>query len=189
MTFGGPYFFVVFFGIFHILGGLVFGKGLRDKLTDPGAGIGFIIWGLIMGVPPTLFDWFFLIQAGNLVPGLIGPILFIIAAIVGGIYFNGEIARKNAQSIISILMGGTALMLGTMITPYLIQQAQTRDNLNITDYLCGGLIPVLFIGVGLSIVSTGFSAVRKNMTFDELVAQREMEAEDKSQGKKEDKTP
>src|SRR5512133_2187932 len=129
MEFGNPYFLVMFFGIFHVIGGLALGKGLRERVTDAGTGNQLIAWGLLMGVSPTLFDWFFLIREGALVPGLIGPVLFVVTAVIGGIFFTGELSRKNEKSIAAILMGGTSLMLGLMPTPYLIQQAQTRENL------------------------------------------------------------
>jgi hypothetical protein len=175
---------VVFFGIFHVIGGLALGKGLRERVLDAGASNQMIAWGLIMGASPTLFDWFFLIREGALVPGLIGPASFLVAAIVGGIFFTGELSRKNEKSIAAILMGGTSLMLGLMITPYLIQQAQTRENLGLVDYVCGGLIPVFFIFIGGSFAWTGFSAIRKRRTFDEHVAERELENEEKSNSRK-----
>ena len=183
MAFGNPLILVVFFGIFHVVGGLGLGKGIRERITDPKAGNQLIAWGLIMGALPIVFDWFFLIRVGELVLGLVGPVLFIVAAIVGGMFFTGDLSRNNEKSIGSILMGGTALMLGLMLTPYLIQQANTRDNLGLVDYLCGGSIPVFFILIGASFVWTGFSAIRKNLSFDEHIAEREMEVEEKAQRK------
>ena len=76
------------------------------------------------------------------------------------------------------------LMLGLTLTPYLIQQAQTRENLGLVDYLCGGLIPVFFIFIGGSFARTGFSAIQKRRTFDEHVAERELENEEKSKRRK-----
>lgn len=184
MEFGNPYFLVVFFGIFHVIGGLAFGKGVRERISDGKAGSQLIVWGLLMGGSPILFDWFFLIRVGELVPGLMGPILFIAAAIAGGMFFTGELSRKNEKSIAAILMGGTSLMLGLMITPYLIRQAQTHENLGLVDYVCGGLIPVFFIFIGGSFAWTGFSAIRKRLTFDEHVAERELEHEEKSKSRK-----
>jgi hypothetical protein len=66
-----------------------------------------------------------------------------------------------------------------MITPYLIQQAQTRENLGLVDYLCGGLIPVFFILIGGSFAWTGLSAIRKRRTFDEHAAERELKNEER----------
>ena len=183
MEFGNPLFLVVFFGIFHVIGGLGFGKGIRERITDAKAGNQLIVWGLLMGTLPILFDWFFLIRVGEVVSGLVGPILFIISAFIGGIFFTGELSRKNEKSMGAILMGGTALMLGLMLTPYLIQQAQTRDDLGLVDHLCGGSIPIFFIVIGFSFAWTGFSAIRKNLSFDEHITERELEVEDKTKSK------
>jgi hypothetical protein len=83
----------------------------------------------------------------------------------------------------AILMGGTALMLGLMLTPYLIQQAQTRDDLGLVDYLCGGSIPIFFIVIGFSFAWSGLSAIRKNLSFDEHITGRELEVEEKTKSK------
>lgn len=181
MSIGNPLILVVFFGIFHVIGGLGLGKGIRERITDPKAGNQLIAWGLIMGALPIVFDWFFLIRVGHFISGLVGPTLFIIAALVGGIHFTGELSRKNEKSIGAIMMGGTALMLGLMLTPYLIQQAGTRDDLGLVDYLCGGSIPVFFILIGTNFVWTGFTAIRKHLTFDERIAEREIEVEEKAE--------
>lgn len=175
-----PYFLALFFGIFHIIGGLAFGKGMRERLGGAKTGVQLLIWGAIMGLPPLLFDWFFLIRVGEQAAGFAGPILFLIAMLVGGIVFTGDLSRKHEQSIASILMGGTALMLGLMLVPYLLQQTQTRSDLGLVDYLCGGFIPFIFILVGFSFVWTGFSAIRKNLSFDKHIAEREMEIEEKT---------
>lgn len=184
MEFGNPLVLVIFFGIFHLIGGLALGKGIRERFGEADTGNQLIVWGFLMGAAPILFDWFFLIRAGMVQPGLIGPVLFVIAAIVGGIFFNGELSRRNEKSIAAVLMGGTSLMLGLLLTPYLIQQAQTRDNLGLVDYLCGGLIPVLFIFVGTSFAWTGLSAILKRRSFDEHIAERETEIEEKAQKKR-----
>lgn len=178
-----PYFLALFFGIFHVVGGLAFGKGIRERLAGAKTGSQLLIWGAVMGLPPMLFDWFFLIRAGEKIAGFAGPILFLIAVIVGGIVFTGELSRKHEQSVAAILMGGTALMLGLMLVPYLLRQAQTRSDLVLVDYLCGGFIPLIFILVGASFLWTGFSAIRKNLSFDEHIAEREMEVEEKTQRK------
>ncbi|MBL8061373.1 MAG: WVD2 family protein [Anaerolineales bacterium] len=180
MSLDNPLFLTVLFGIFHILGGLAFGRGIRAKMKAEKTGGHLLVWGAIMGITPILFDWFFLIRVGKITYGLIGPVLFF-ATVIGGIFLNGELTRNNEKSISAMLMGGASLLLGFMLTPYLLQQAQTRENLEFADYLCGGLIPIFFIGVGLSFVWNGFSAIRKRRTFDEHIAEREQEIEEKSE--------
>lgn len=184
MELNSPYFLVVFFGIFHMIGGLAFGKGIRERLTGAKTGYKLMVWGAIMGILPMIFDWFFLIRVDKIMAGTVGPALFILAVILGGIFFTKELSRKHEQSIVAILMGGTAFMLGSMLIPYLIQQAQTRDNLGLVDYLCGGFIPFIFILVGFSFIWTGISAMRKNLTFDEHIAEREIEIEETSNQRK-----
>ncbi|GAB4499599.1 MAG: hypothetical protein OHK003_16130 [Anaerolineales bacterium] len=184
MEFGNPFILVAFFGIFHVIGGLSFGKGIRKKFGEAGAGNQLIAWGLLMGAVPIFFDWFFLIRAGMLLTGVIGPALFIVSAAIGGIFLNGELSRRNEKSIAAVLMGGTALMLSLLLIPYLIQQAQTRENLGLVDYLCGGSIPILFILIGASFMWTGLSAILKRRSFDEHIAERETENEEKSQKKR-----
>ena len=180
MTFISPIFFVLFFGIFHILGGLAVGKAMREKVSGRATGTRLLVWGMLMGATPILFSWFFLINTGETLAGAIGPALFLIAVIVGGIFFHNELSRKNEQSIAAVLMGGTALMLGILLIPYLLEQAQTRDNLGLADYLCGGFIPIIFILVGASFTWTGLSAISKKRTFDEHITERESELEERS---------
>lgn len=175
MVFGNPIILVLFFGIFHLTGGLAVGKGIRERGSDKKAGGQLIAWGAIMGVTPTLFDWFFLIREGELVWGLIGPGLFIMAGILGWVFLNGELSRRNEKSIGAVLMGGTALILGLLLTPYLIQQAQIREGIGLVDYVCGGAIPLMFIFIGASFAWNGVTALRKNMSFDELIAERRKE--------------
>jgi len=184
MEFVDPLIPVVFFGIFHVSGGLAFGKGIRERFGETGSGNQLIAWGFLMGATPILFDWFFLIRVGMVQPGLIGPVLFIISTIVGGIFFKGKLSRRNEKSIAAVLMGGTSLLLGLMLTPYLIQQAQTRENLGLFDYLCGGSIPILFVFIGASFAWTGLSAILKRRSFDEHIAEREIEIEEKMQTKR-----
>jgi hypothetical protein len=184
MGIGEPYFLVIFFGIFHIVGGLAFGKGLRERISDKAAGNSLIVWGILMGGLPIIFSWVFLLREGYLVAGWIGPALFVVSSIFGGIFFIGELSRKNEKSIGAILMGGTSLMLGLMIASFLIKQAQTQEGLGVIDYLCGGSIPIFFIFIGGSFAWTGLTAIRKKRDFDGYTAEQEMEIEEKSKKRK-----
>lgn len=174
MVFGNPIILVLFFGIFHLTGGLAVGKGIRERRSDNKAGSQLIAWGAVMGATPTLFDWLFLVREGEIVWGFIGPGLFIVAGILGWAFLNGELSRRNEKSIGAVLMGGSALMLGLLLTPYLIQQAQTRGDIGLVDYVCGGAIPLMFILIGASFTLNGITALRRNMSFDELIAERQI---------------
>lgn len=116
MSLDNPLFLTVLFGIFHILGGLAFGRGIRAKMKAKKTGGHLLAWGAIMGITPILFDWFFLIRVGKITYGLTGPVLFF-ATVIGGIFLNGELTRNNEKSISAMLMGGTSLLLGFMLTP------------------------------------------------------------------------
>lgn len=174
--FGNPLILVVFFGIFHLIGGLAVGKGIRERAAEGKSGSELMLWGAVIGITPILFDWFFLIREGELIWGAVGPALFIAAAIFGRVVLNGDLSRRNEKSIASVLMGGAAFSLGLLLTPYMIQQAQTRENLGAADYVCGGAIPLMFILIGASFVWNGLSAIMKNMPFDELIAERQKKA-------------
>jgi hypothetical protein len=154
---------------------LALGKGIRERTAEGKSGSELIMWGGIMGVTPILFDWFFLIREGMIIWGLVGPALLIAAVIFGWVVWNGDLSRRNEKSIAAILMGGTAFSLGLILAPYLIQQAQTRDDIDIVDYVCSGAIPLMFIVIGASFVWNGSSAILKHMTFDELIAERQKE--------------
>lgn len=183
MEFGNPYVLIVFFGIFHVTGGLALGKGLRETLNKTEAGKPLMAWGFLMGAVPMLFDWFFLIRIGESA-GWVGPALFVTAIICGWLFFTHELSRKNEKSIAAVLMGGTALMLGLMLTPYLLQQVQIRENLGWADYLCGGSIPLFFILIGGSFAWSGFQALQKKRSFDDHIAEREADIKEKSENKR-----
>lgn len=169
-------FYVLFFGIFHTTGGLALGKGIRELVSGTQRGGSLALWGTVLGGTPIIFDWFFLIREGEMLAGFAGPTIFFLSTMIGGFFLKGDITKKNEKSYAAILMGGTAVMLGGMLIPYLLTQAQTQDNLSLVDYVCGGSIPLFFILIGFSFAYNGFIAIRKKRTFDEQVA--EYEAED-----------
>lgn len=179
MAFGNPLILALFFGIFHFFGGLAVGKGLRERTSDKKVGSQLIAWGMLMGATPTLFDWFFLIRLGAVIWGFVGPAIFIAAVILGVLILKGRLTRRNEKSLGAVLMGGSALMLGLLLTPYLIEKAQVRKDIGFTDYVCGGAIPLMFIFIGASFAWNGISALRKNMSFDEFLAERQIETGEK----------
>ncbi len=183
MSPSNPLFLVLFFGIFHIFGGLAFGKGIRDRLMKDSKGSQLIAWGVLMGVVPVLFDWVFLIGQGYMLHGLAGPALFVITAIVGALFLTKKLTSVHEKSIGAILMGGTALLFGLTLAPYLIKQA-FKMKLGPADYIFGGCLLVLPLLVGFGFVWNGVTAILKNRTFDEHIAERELEIEEKASRKK-----
>ena len=177
-----PLILVVFFGIFHGFGGLAFGKGLRDRITGNNGSGSLILWGAIMGLTPILFDWFFLINNGQTLYGLIGPGIFVLAAIAAGIFYTTKLTRVHEKSFGAILMGGSSLAVGLVIIPYLLEQAQTQE-LGLEDYIFGGCIPIIFLVVGISFLWSGISAIQNNKSFDEHMDEREAEIEKRAKRK------
>lgn len=175
MNLDNPFFLITFFSIFHVFGGLAFGKGMKDVISNSGQGKRLLIWGAFMGISPILFDWLFLIQAGMLFYGLIGPALFIIATIIGWVI---KISKIYEKSIGIILMGLASLLIGISLAPFLITQALTL-NLQPVDYIFGSCLLVMPILVGIGFLSSGLKAVRKKQSYDEHIAQHEIEIEEK----------
>jgi len=173
-----PLFLVFFFGIFHGFGGLAFGKGLRDTLTGK-KNHSLLLWGVIIGIIPILFDWAFLYINWGINYAIIGPIIFIVAAIVSGIFYKGKMVKVHEKSIGAILAGGITLAFGFLIAPYLVKQALTID-LRPEDYVFGSCLLVLPFLVGFAFLSNGLKAITKNKSFDEHIAEQEKELEDNS---------
>ena len=110
MSLDNPIFLTAFFGIFHVVGGLAFGKGIRDTLANS-KGRQLLIFGGLMGVTPLIFDWFFLYREGWVLHALSGPLLFLLAAVSGAFIFTQRLTAIHEKSIGAILMGSIALMI------------------------------------------------------------------------------
>ena len=181
MNIYNPLLLVSFFSAFHLLGGLAFGKGLRDTESKQ-----LILWGGFMGITPIVFDWAFLIREDMLFYGLIGPTVFVIAGILGYSLLTTKFSKANEKSIGAIMMGASSLLIGLILAPYLINQVLTLD-LQPADYLFGSCLLVLPILVGIGFIWSGFTAILKKRTYDEHVAEREIELEEKISRKKKSK--
>jgi uncharacterized membrane protein len=178
MPSANPFFLAFFFGIFHMLGGLAFGRGLREWRDDPDRGAMLLLWGLLIGVGPVFFDWLFLLREGQTLPGLAGGAVFVIAALITFFLWTGELSRKNEKSIISLLIGIVAVLVGIAVTPILITQARTHE-LTWTDWVFGPCIAILPFFVGVNFIYLATKALRTKRTFDE-VADEEEKKQDKA---------
>lgn len=178
MALDNPFFLAFFFSIFHLLGGLALGRGLHGWRVTNENGVTLIIWGLLIGVGPFLFDWFFLLREGQILPGLVGPAIFVLAALVTFFVWTGELSRKNEKSIISLIIGMTAVLVGLGITPILITQAQTRE-LTLADWVFGPCIAILPFFVGINFIYLAIKAMWSKRTFDDVAAEEE-EKQDKA---------
>lgn len=177
MNIENPFLLVAFFAVFHLLGGAALGKGIRDKNSQQA------LWGAFMGITPIVFDWAFLIREGLAFYGLIGPFIFVIAVIASYLLFQTKFSKTNEKSIGAILMGSSSLLIGLALAPFLINRALTFD-LQPVDYLFGSCILVLPILVGIGFVWSGFAAILKKRTYDEHIAEHELELEVKVSRKK-----
>lgn len=166
MSLSNPLFLATFFSIFHGFGGAAIGRGLRTLSNEPENGTQFIFWGILMGVPPIVFDWFFLLRVGETSYGFIGPGVFVLAALITGFFWTEELDLLDQKAIGAVAMGGSALLLGLILTPYLINQALTRD-LKVVDWFFGSCFLLFFILIGGGFVWNGIMALIRSTTFDE----------------------
>lgn len=171
-----PLFLAFFFGIFHLLGGMAVGRGMRNWRQDPDNGLSLLLWGILLGLGPILFDWLFLLREGQVLYGMIGPAVFILAALFVYFFWSGKLAKKDEKTIISLLMGIVATLVGLGVTPILIAQARTHE-LTAADWIFGPCIAILPFFVGVNFIWLAVKALRKNQTFDEVAAEEEEKQE------------
>ncbi|MEW5940357.1 MAG: hypothetical protein AB1750_11880 [Chloroflexota bacterium] len=167
-----PLFLAFFFGIFHLLGGLAFGRGLRDWRADHDKSLTLVYLGLFLGGGAALFNWFFLLREGQTLFGLAGPAVFGLAAFAAFFLWTGELSRKNEKSIVTLAMGIVAVLIGLFVTPILIAQAQTQE-LTLADWIFGPCIAILPFFVGINFIYLAAKALRTTRAFDEVAAEEE----------------
>ena len=174
-----PLFITVFFSIFHALGGGAVGQGLRAAQRGSNKATFFFLWGGLMGLLPLIFDWFFLIAQGNLIYGLVGPILFIVTA------FASAFLTLNIDggAIISAAIGTTGFLLGILSIPLMLDVAKTA-NPGITDYAFGGCFVLIFAVIGGSFAWNGLRAIFRGVSLDQEYAEREQKLEEREKRKK-----
>lgn len=158
----------VFFSLPHILGGGAIGQGIRAIKNGSDASVSLFLWGAIMGGLPVVFDWFFLILPGYVLNGLVGPSLFLVAMLMSAfldLHFDGS-------AVLSAVLGSGAVLVGILAVPLMLDALRTSSP-QITDYVCGGGMVVMFIAIGGSFAWNGFSAMIRGITFDQEMAERE----------------
>lgn len=162
-----PIFITVFLSIFHALGGGAVGHGLRTAQRGSNKAGFFFLWGGLMGLVPLIFDWFFLIAQGNLLYGLVGPVLFIITALASA-FLN---LNLDTSAIISAAMGTTGLLIGILSIPLMLDAAQTT-NPGVADYVFAGCFVLMFVVIGGAFAWNGFGAIFRGITLDQEYAER-----------------
>jgi hypothetical protein len=178
MNLDNPLFLVTFFSIFHIVGGLAIGKGIREFILKSDKGKRYILWGAIMGIPPLAFDWAFLIYPGKIIYGSIGPALFIIAIMFASIFLTGKFSETHEKSIGIAVMGLASLLIGLSIAPFIIKQA-LLPGMGLEDYIFSSCLLVMPILVGFGFLSNAVRAMLNNKSLDEYLDKREIEFEKK----------
>ncbi len=162
-----PLILTVFFSLFHFLGGVAVGQAVRAAQRGSTTAITLAVWGAGMGVLPVVFDWFFLIRPGDWVYGLIGPIVFILAAF-GSAFLE---LKVDGAAVLSAALGSTAFLLGIFVIPLTVDAASTRT-FGLEDYVGGTCLVLMFVIIGGSFAWSGFSAMLRGISLDRLYSER-----------------
>lgn len=162
-----PPLLVVFFSIFHFLGGVSLGQGLR-LLRQGEDAMFYLLFGAGMGGVPVIFDWVFLIAPGYTIQGLIGPVVFLVAAFVGAFLES----NSDGPAVISAGLGTGAFLIGLFSIPLMLNAAQ-GFNPATEDYIFGACFVLLFVVIGGSFAWKGFSAILRGISLDDEQLQHE----------------
>lgn len=101
---------VVFFGIFHIFGGALFGQGIRALREHTGRAPFFLLAGVLFGIVPLVFDYAFFIPQNQVVWGLIGPALFLGAMLISAFVWEGPFEEIDSNALLSFGLGLSAIL-------------------------------------------------------------------------------
>lgn len=157
---------VVFFGIFHTFGGAMFGQGIRALREHSGSARQFFIAGTVFGILPVVFDFAFFVGQRAIVWGMIGPALFIFAALVSAFVWEGPFETIDTKAVLSFGMGTGALLVGIFGAIFMWNAAQ-ENNPGLVDYIMGGVWTCMFVGIGGGFAWTGLSAILHRRTMDQ----------------------
>ncbi len=174
-----PLIFTVFFGVFHVLGGAAVGLGLRALQRGSEEANGLLLQGAIMGLLPLVFDWFFLIAPGNLLLGLVGPFLFVVAALASPFLES----KVDGPALISAVFGSFGLLLGILVIPLMLDAART-GNFGTSDYIFGSCFVLGWVVLGATFAWNGFTAIVRGISLDQEFSEREQKFERRGKSKK-----
>ncbi len=166
-----PLILTVFFSIFHFLGGGAVGQAVRAAQRGESTSLTLAVWGAGMGVLPIVFDWFFLILPGNLLLGLVGPLVFIVTALASA-FLN---VKVDGPAVISAALGSTAFLLGIFVIPLTLDAARTRE-FGLEDYVGGTCLVLMFLVIGGGFAWNGFSAMLRGISLDQFYSERRQKA-------------
>ncbi len=175
-----PLLLMVFFGIFHLLGGGAVGQGVQAIRRGSNQWAFLFLWGALMGGVPLIFDWLFLIRPGYLPYGLVGPAVFVITAFVSA-YLELDI---DGGAVISAALGSAAFLIGLFSIPLMLDRSEA-SNPGMQDYLFGGCFVLLFVVIGGAFAWNGFSAMLRALSLDQEYAEREQRLQHPRERKKE----
>lgn len=164
-----PWLLVVFFGIFHAFGGGMFGRGVRALWTEPDKAFGFVIGGTLFGLVPLLFDWFYFIQQKQVLQGVVGPALFVGAAIVSALAGRGILERFDPKALMVTGIGLAAALLGVLAIPFMLGLGEGQD-VGSMEFVMGGCWVLMFVVIGSGFALSGLNALLQGRTFDQQVA-------------------
>ncbi len=161
-------FLTVFFSIFHVLGGGAMGQAVRSAQSGSDKTAFFLLWGAGMGVPPLLFDWFFLIAQGQLIYGLVGPVLFVVTLLASAFLQ----VKIDGPALISAALGSAAFLLGVLAIPLMLDAAR-QAGAGLSDYVFGACFVLMFVVIGGSFAWNGLSAIVRGISLDQEYVERE----------------
>jgi hypothetical protein len=170
-----PWFLAFFFSVFHAFGGAAFGRGARTVRSEPQNAATLLLWGTLMGLVPFIFDWFFLLRAGQVTYGLIGPVVFAVAAAVSASLWTGAFDNLDGKALAASAFGGTAFLLGLAAVPILIGAARATAA-TLGEVAFGVCWELFFLGIGGGMAWTGLMALRHGRTFDQEARSRQRAA-------------
>jgi hypothetical protein len=173
---------VVFFGIFHVFGGALFGQGIRALRDNRDRARFFLVSGAVFGILPIVFDYAFLMMQNAVVWGLGGPALFLFATVVSAFVWEGPFEEIDPKALLALGMGSGAVLLGIFGAMFMWNAAQ-QDNVGAFDYIMGGVWTCLFVGVGASFAWLGLSALMHHRTLAEENTLRARAAKGKNRKK------
>lgn len=167
-----PLFLTLFFSIFHAVGGLAFGRGLRTVGHDPQNSLNLVLLGGLFGLAPLVFDWFFFLREGEIILGLIGPSVFAATAVSGALVETGARANMAVRALVTTTLGSAAFVIGIYAAFVGLTSGRT---LTIADWIFGSLLVLLFVLIGGGFAASGLRALFGGQTLDASVVDAQQE--------------
>ncbi|MGE5141720.1 MAG: hypothetical protein ACM3JD_19820 [Rudaea sp.] len=112
--------FLLFFSLFHVIGGFVVGRGLRQILFGPrGAQLGFLfVWGLMFGGLPLCIGGPIFVLSGAPQVFAAEVAIVIAATFAGAILKDEYLEAFTTPAVAGALFGGVFLLVGIALVTW-----------------------------------------------------------------------